>query len=78
MSKPKPYKIVEAPCPKCGKVLKGLSEKHWMRNLRIHLVADPYHYLSSEEVDRILKTVKPSFHVKTKMTKPKAGQEVTL
>lgn len=73
MVKPRPYKVFEAPCPKCGRVLKGLSEKHWLRNLRIHLVAYSHHTLSSEEINRIMKTVKPSFRVKTKMTKPKVG-----
>ena len=71
MPKPRPYNVVEAACPKCGKVLGGLSEKHWMRNLRIHLAASADHTLTSEEIDRILKTVRPSFRVKTKMTKLK-------
>lgn len=61
MIEPRRYRIVRAECPLCGKVLEGISEKHWMRNLNIHLRLAQNHMLPQEKVDRIVKTVKPSF-----------------
>jgi hypothetical protein len=34
---------IERPCPKCGKIIKGTSLKHWGSNLKIHLIASIKH-----------------------------------
>jgi len=68
MIEPRQYKVVQAECSLCGKVLESLSEKQWMKNFRIHLRLAENHMLPWEEIDRIIKTVKPSFRtvIKTK------------
>lgn len=62
------FKIVQAECPLCGKVLEGTSQKHWMNNFKIHLRLAQRHMLPWEEIRRIIETVKPSFRtvIKTK------------
>ena len=60
------YEVVQAECPLCGKVLNGTSEKNWMFGFKIHLRLFEKHQLPSEEVERIAKTVKPSFRKETK------------
>ena len=66
MISPRQYKVVQAECPLCGKVLGGTSEKQWMSGFKIHLRLAQNHTLPWEEIDRIVKTVKPSFRVVTK------------
>ena len=66
MIEPRRYKVVQAECPLCEKVLEGTSQKHWMNNFKIHLRLAKNHMLPWEEIDRIIKTVKPSFRTITK------------
>jgi hypothetical protein len=60
------YEVVQAECPICRKMLSGTSEKNWMFGFKIHLRLAQNHMLSWEETERIVKTVKPSFHKETK------------
>lgn len=66
MIKSKQYKIVQAECPLCGKVLGGTSEKQWMTGFKMHLRLAGNHMLPWGEINRIVKTVKPSFRTVTK------------
>lgn len=61
------YEVVQAECPLCGKVLNGTSEKNWMFGFKIHLRLAEKHQLPFEEIERLVKTVKPSFHKQTKI-----------
>lgn len=54
-------KIVRKSCPKCGKILEGLSEKHLLHNLKVHLIASIRHHFSIEETEEIIR--KMSKHV---------------
>jgi len=67
MISPRQYKVVQAECPLCGKVLEGLSEKQWWRGFETHLRLSKNHAMkNTREVARILGTVKPSFRTTTK------------
>ncbi len=63
---PREYRVVQAECPLCGKVLEGISEKHWMNNLIIHLHLARNHMLPLDKINPIVKTTKPSFRTITK------------
>lgn len=63
---PREHSVVQAECPLCGKVLEGISDKHWMNNLRIHLHLANNHMLPLNEVNLIVTTTKPSFRTITK------------
>jgi hypothetical protein len=60
------YEVVQAECPLCGKLLSGISEKNWMVGFKIHLRLAQKHLLPFEEIERLVKTVKPSFRRETK------------
>lgn len=60
------YEVLQAECPLCGKVLEGISERHWMNGLRIHLHLAKNHMLPLDEVNQTVKTTKPSFETITK------------
>lgn len=60
------YEVVQAECPLCGKVLNGTSEKNWMFGFKIHLRLAQKHQLPFEKIERLVKTVKPSFRKTTK------------
>lgn len=66
MIKTRQYEVVQAECPICGKVLGGISEKNWMSGFKIHLRLAQNHMLPWNEIERIVKTVKPSFRKVTK------------
>jgi hypothetical protein len=61
MIEPREYKILQAECPLCGKVLKGISEKHWRNGFKVHLRLHKRHRLPWEEIQQIMQTVKPTF-----------------
>ena len=65
------YVVVQAECPLCGKPLNGTSEKNWLFGFKIHLRLAQKHQLPFVEIERLVKTVKPSFRKQTK-TKTKA------
>ena len=60
------FKVLQAKCPLCGKVLEGISERHWMNGLGIHLHLAKNHMLPLDEVNQTIKTTKPSFETITK------------
>lgn len=60
------YKVIQAECPLCKKVLEGISERHWINGLRIHLRLAKTHMLPLNEVNQTVKTTRPSFRTITK------------
>ena len=52
-------KYIEIPCPlDCGKMLKGTSKKHWLRNFEIHLTGKKHNIKDKDEQKRIVEKVR--------------------
>jgi len=52
-------KYIELPCPlHCGKMLKGISKKHWLRNFETHLSGKKHNIKMRDEKKRIVEKVR--------------------